>query len=139
MNKSKKQKDESKTNTINKNKVILLILICMLILVFVMIIKVNSKVGKQGKVKNENQTTVSAKSKPKVEMDWKLTLANSENKLPDNYNITLESIDEYRKFDSRAITYLQNMINDMRKQNVGGIWVQSSLIKIEIEKYQEWG
>lgn len=122
---------EKKKKRINKNKLIVLILIVMLILVFAMIIKISSKVGDKHILKQEKQVTDSAKSKQNIELDWKLILVNFENKLPDNYNTTLESIDEYRKFDSRAIGYLQDMINDMRTQNVGGIWVQSSYRSVE--------
>ena len=60
------------------------------------------------------------------DLDWNLILVNSDNKMPDNYEIDLESIDQYRKFDSRAILYLNRMINDMKKSGINGIWVQSA-------------
>jgi len=59
-------------------------------------------------------------------LDWNLVLVNSNNKVPDNYEVNLESIDQYRKFDSRAILYLNRMINDMKKSGINGIWVQSA-------------
>lgn len=118
---------------INKNKLILLILVVLLIIVVAMIIKVTNKIKKQNNIastviKNEiigkNGKTISS-------LGWELMLVNPENKLPDNYQINLVSIDEYRKFDSRAIQYLKNMIDDMRREQVGGIWVQSSYRSIE--------
>lgn len=46
----------------------------------------------------------------------------------------LASIDQYRKFDSRAIKYLQDMIEDMREDGVRNIWVQSSYRSVEEQR-----
>ena len=68
--------------------------------------------------------------------------------MPANYEIKLSSIDKYRKFDSRAIKYLEDMIEDMREDGVRNIWVQSSYRSVEeqtkvynnkIESYKEQG
>ena len=83
-----------------------------------------------------------------VKLDWKLTLINQNNKFPEDYNISLESIDEYRKFDSRAIKYLMKMLNDMKDNGITNIWVQSSYRSVEyqqkiytnqIEQYKKQG
>ena len=60
------------------------------------------------------------------ELDWKLTLANSDNPIPEDYEVNLVSIDEYREFDSRAIKNLQNMLNGLRKDGITDVWVQSA-------------
>ena len=122
-----------KKRKISKNKLILVSLVVLLIIVCAMIIKVGSRVKKQNTTAStiiKNEINVK-NSKTNSNLDWKLILVNSENKLPDNYQISLESIDEYRKFDSRAIQYLKSMIDDMRRQQVGSIWVQSSYRSIE--------
>ncbi len=118
---------------INHNKLTLVILVILLITVLGMIIKISAKIKKQDNIaKTEIKNEISGKkAKTSSELDWQLMLVNPENKLPDNYEITLENIDEYRKFDSRAIQYLKNMIDDMRKQQAGGIWVQSSYRSVE--------
>ena len=66
-----------------------------------------------------------------VKIDWNLTLVNSENKVPDNYIVSLENIDQYRKFDSRAIDFLNKMLSDMKKDGIKDIWVQSAYRSIE--------
>lgn len=64
-------------------------------------------------------------------LEWNLTLVNSENKLPDDYIIELANIDKYRQFDSRAITYLRDMMATMKKDGIKDIWIQSSYRSIE--------
>lgn len=63
--------------------------------------------------------------------DWKLIIANRDNTLPDDFNVELSNIDKIRKFDSRAISFLDNMINDMQKDGITNIWVQSAFRSIE--------
>lgn len=58
--------------------------------------------------------------------DWKLTLVNHDNKLPEDYEIELENIDNLRKFDSRAIDELKEMIEAARHAGITNIWVQSA-------------
>ena len=53
--------------------------------------------------------------KPKKELPWELTLANADNKIPEDYKFELENIDSSRQFDSRAIEYLREMMKDIRK------------------------
>lgn len=65
------------------------------------------------------------------ELGWELTLVNSNNPISDNYELTLVSIDEYRKFDSRAIKKLQNMLNDIWKNGITNIWVQSAYRSVD--------
>lgn len=58
--------------------------------------------------------------------DWKLTLVNHDHKLPENYEMKLEDIDNLRKFDSRAIKELKEMIEAVRHAGITNIWVQSA-------------
>ena len=76
--------------------------------------------------------------------DWRITLVNKDNLLPENYQITLADIDDERKFDSRAINYLNDMLEDMKNDVKDDFWVQSAYRdpeyqeKIFNEKKQEY-
>ncbi len=63
--------------------------------------------------------------------EWNLKLVNYENSLPNNFVPELSSIDNIRKFDTRAIGKLKEMITEMKKDNITEIWVQSSYRSIE--------
>lgn len=81
-----------------------------------------------------NQNTVSQVSEPKKEKvidDWRLVLVNYDNPLPENFEVSLTDIDQYRQFDSRAIGYLNKMIEDMKKDGITAIWVQSGYRSID--------
>ena len=67
----------------------------------------------------------------KVELDWNLLLVNTNNKMPDGYNVQLQSIDQYRSFDIRAVEHLTQMINAIRYAGISNIWIQSAYRKPE--------
>lgn len=69
--------------------------------------------------------------KEKQISDWQLTLVNYENTMEENYKVELSSIDNIRKFDSRAIGDLNQMILDMKKIGLKNIWIQSAYRTIE--------
>lgn len=83
--------------------------------------------------KNEEQNAEKNEEdeKKEVELDWSLLLVNTYNKMPDGYNVQLESIDQYRSFDIRAIQHLTQMINDIRYAGISNIWIQSAYRKPE--------
>lgn len=64
-------------------------------------------------------------------MDWELTLVNYENQMTEDFEVELSNIDSIRKFDSRAINNLNQMILDMKKQGLRNIWIQSAYRTIE--------
>lgn len=66
--------------------------------------------------------------------DWRLTLVNYENKLPDDFKIELSNIDSTRQFDKRAIGELIQMLQDLKKNGIYNVWPQSAYRSIE---YQE--
>lgn len=66
--------------------------------------------------------------------DWRLILVNYENKLPEDFEIELSNIDSVRKFDKRAIGELIQMLQDLKKNGVYNVWVQSAYRSIN---YQE--
>ena len=66
--------------------------------------------------------------------DWRLKLANYDNILPEDFEIELSNIDENRQFDSRAIKYLNTMLDDMRKDGITNIWVQSAYRSVKSQR-----
>ena len=66
--------------------------------------------------------------------DWRLTLANYENILPDDFQVEVEEIADDRLFDARAIDDLKKMINAMGRDGIANIWVQSAYRSVERQK-----
>ena len=66
--------------------------------------------------------------------DWRIRLANYDNLLPEDFEVELANIDETRQFDARAIDYLTDMLNDMRKDGIVNIWVQSAYRSVARQK-----
>lgn len=83
-----------------------------------------------------NEVTIPISSQPKEYeiTDWRLTLVNSDNVLPEDFEVELADIDEDRQFDSRAIKELNKMMNDMRKAGITNVWVQSSYRSVKKQK-----
>ncbi len=130
-----------KFKIVDKNRFIYAILaILILIIIILSIILINSNKKEENKEQysenTENNTIQNEElnNSPKEITDWKLILVNIDNAIPDDYNMELVDIDEYRKFDSRAIDALKEMIEAERKSGASGIWVQSAYRSIE---YQE--
>lgn len=69
--------------------------------------------------------------KEKEITDWQLTLVNYENPITEDFEVELSNIDQTRKFDSRAIDNLNQMILDMKKEGLKNIWIQSAYRTIE--------
>ena len=82
---------------------------------------IENPVQEQSKVKNEIA-------------DWRLTLANYENILPDDFQVEVEEIADDRLFDARAIDDLKKMINAMGRDGIANIWVQSAYRSVERQK-----
>lgn len=84
----------------------------------------------QGQSSNQNQ-----EQKPENEItDWRLTLANYENLLPENFTVKVENIDKTRQFDARAIDELNDMMNQMKKDGITNIWIQSAYRSVARQK-----
>lgn len=69
-----------------------------------------------------------------VTTDWRIRLANYDHILPEDFEVELADIDSTRQFDARAIKYLKDMINDMKKDGHTSIWVQSSYRSVARQK-----
>lgn len=68
------------------------------------------------------------------ELGWELTLANSNNKISENYKIELQAIDQYRQIDARIYKYYENMINEILGDGITNIWPQSAYRSLEYQK-----
>ena len=95
--------------------------------------------SKENNIINENTVTkvkeVNKEPKEIKEIeDWKLVLVNYENILPEDFDIELENIDEYRKFDKRAIGYLFDIQKAMKQAGIYNVWVQSSYRSVARQK-----
>lgn len=124
---------------LNKKKVaILLIIVLVVTILLIQLLKKEDTVKTSSEDKVEE--TISnideePKEKTKKEItDWRLKLANSENILPKDFKPELANIDKTRQFDARAIKYLNNMMNDMKKSGISNVWVQSAYRSIERQK-----
>ena len=136
----KVNKKNAKKRKINKRKVAVLILI-VAIIVF-MITRKKHKNTTVETVTNQVEQTSSKEDSSEQEQkpiekeitDWRLTLANYENLLPENFTVKVENIDKTRQFDARAIDDLNNMMNAMKKDGITNIWVQSAYRSVARQK-----
>lgn len=85
---------------------------------------------------NNNLTNTANSSEKNNDIldDWRIRLANANNILPDDFSVELADIDEIRQFDKRAIKELNSMVNDMRKDGISNIWVQSAYRSVARQK-----
>ncbi len=85
-----------------------------------------------------NTSTNSTQTTNKVEItDWKLRLANYDNLLPEDFEVELANIDnskDPKQFDARAVKYLKDMINAMKKDGNTKIWCQSTFRSVKRQK-----
>jgi len=132
---------------LNKKKVVAVIGIFLLLIIF--IVKVTKKDETVETSSEDNNTPVSVANEttenqiqpeePEVKVkkeitDWNLRLANYENILPEDFEVEVADIDDTRQFDARAIKYLKQMMNDMGKDGITNIWVQSAYRSVERQK-----
>lgn len=150
-----KEKRYNKKKKLNKRKIAIVILI--IIIVIIVIVRksrnkttvetttnqVEQTASKQeeNKIEEEQEKEQSQSSnqnqeqKPENEItDWRLTLANYENLLPENFTVKVENIDKTRQFDARAIDELNDMMNQMKKDGITNIWIQSAYRSVARQK-----
>ena len=145
--------NQPKTNIkrkLNKKKVLLVFIIFMLLVVGILKITkknnteqtssdVNEKISVANEEKTPNEVIEENEDTPqqkvKIEItDWRLTLANYENVLPEDFEVEVANIDDTRQFDARAIDDLKKMINAMGKDGISNIWVQSAYRSVARQK-----
>ena len=132
---------------LNKKKVAGTIIIFLLIIIFIgkitkkeeTIVTSSDENNAPVTVANETTENQNQPEEPEVNTkkeitDWNLRLANYDNILPDDFEVGWANIDETKQFDARAIKYLNKMMNDIRKDGISNIWVQSAYRSIERQK-----
>ena len=96
----------------------------------------------------ETEEKIPSEESQKKLQDWKLMLVNYENEMPKDYVPQLSVLEDDKKFDSRAISSLIKMMEDMQSAGITKIWAQSTyrdptkqdkLIKESIQEYLEQG
>ena len=137
------QNKRAKKRKLNKKKVAAVII---LFIIIVLLIRKGTKHNKTVETATQtNSNTVNSDNKitedvhsnttennqsvetPKKKIDdWRLTLANYDNLLPEDFTVKVSNIDKTRQFDSRAIDELNDMMNAMKKDGVTNVWVQSA-------------
>ena len=145
------QNSRTKKRKLNKKKVVLVIV---LFIIIILLIRKGTKKGKaietatktnlenvnnietvqQNDVENNQTSDQSAESSKKEIDDWRLTLANYENLLPENFTVKVSDIDKTRQFDSRAIGELNDMMNAMKKDGITNVWIQSAYRSVSRQK-----
>ena len=162
-NKNRKHRKKAKRMEepkLNKKKVFMVIAIPILIIIFINSKKAkNIEVSGKGTDIKESQSTVetnihndttnssilttntstsSTQTTNKVEItDWRLRLANYDNLLPEDFEVELANIDnskDPKQFDARAVKYLRDMINAMKKAGNTSIWCQSTYRSVKRQK-----
>lgn len=132
---------------LNKKKVLSTFIIFVLLIVgFVKATKrdkieqTSSEANEQTSIANEvNRVPEESESVPETKIkkeitDWRLTLVNYENILPEDFEVEVADIDDTRQFDARAIKELKKMINDMGHDGISNIWIQSAYRSVARQK-----
>ena len=130
---------------LNKKKVAITIAIFVLLIIWIVKITTKDEVIETSipdKNTKTNETAIANNEPPQEEQtpvkkeitDWNLKLANYENVLPENFTVEVEELSDDKYFDARAIKYLKQMINDMMKDGIKDIWVQSAYRSVERQK-----
>lgn len=148
---AKRVKSNNKKRKLNKKKVAITCAILLIILILIVKIAKHDKTVEtstdgnpvetndfgelQANTVDNNQTQEQSEEKTKKEItDWRLTLANYENLLPEDFTVEVANIDDTRQFDARAIGELNDMMNDMKKAGITNIWVQSAYRSVARQK-----
>lgn len=100
--------------------------IVIILIIFILCIKCyekNKSIETLEKIEENKENTISTQNEiinEQIDIDnyinqWELLLVNSENKIPEDYNIELEKIEANQYVDTRIAKDLRNMLNDARK------------------------
>ena len=143
---ARKESNKIKKKKLNKKKIAVVIALLLLIIILVMKIAKHDKTVEtftEGNSVESNLTStvdnIQTQEEPeeKIEKeitDWRLTLANYENLLPEDFTVEVANIDSARQFDVRAIGELNDMLNAMKKAGITNIWVQSAYRSVARQK-----
>lgn len=80
--------------------------------------------------------------------DWNLKVINKYNQVQDGFYPQLAKYDKNIQFDERAMPYLKDMVNEMLKDGIKSIWIQSAyrsyekqetLFNNKVQEYKKQG
>lgn len=135
---------QNRKRRLNKKRVALVAIVFLLLIIF--IVKITKRDAKETSTTDENISLANTTTDNQVQeqqpeekikkeiTDWRLTLANYENMLPEDFTVEVANIDETRQFDARAIQYLKQMMSDMSKDGIRNVWVQSAYRSVQRQK-----
>lgn len=142
----KKENNKIKKRKLNKKKVIITFTLPFIVtLLIIKLTKHNNNVETftektekdvvtYSSINNTNEQDETQEKVKKHITDWKLTLANYENILPEDFSVEVANIDNTRQFDARAIGELNDMMDDMKKDGINNIWIQSAYRSVARQK-----
>lgn len=89
--------------------------------------------------KNETNSIMVVEENPKPETngkitDWNLILVNKNNKIPENFNVELEEVEDGHFVDKRIAEFLKLMLSDARKEGLRPIICSSYRTQEKQEK-----
>lgn len=113
--------------------VIIFGIICGILISFQDVQSAENEFTKENIIKKVKEVDKTPKEVKQID-DWRLVLVNYENVLPEDFEVELSSIDEYRQFDKRAIDYLFEMQRAMKKSGIYNVWIQSSYRSVARQK-----
>lgn len=120
---------------------VILLALAFAVVKFIPMSKYENDISNANTTNNElenNQTSIVVlnenEKKEKEITDWRLVLVNYENQIPADFEIDLANIDNTRKFDSRAIEFLNQMMKKMKQDGIRGVWVQSAYRSVEYQQ-----
>lgn len=115
---------------INK-QIIIIVLILMILLLFISFsirLILNNKETELKSVEtlytpqeNISQNEVQKEEIQVSSTDWNLILVNKNNKIPEEYNVELQEVEDNHMVDKRIVDNLKNMLQDARKQGLDPI------------------
>lgn len=141
---------------------IIIMLIIMVILVFIIIGVVSLFAKKEeehiklaNQIVQEQTPEPTASAIPVVSItaitqveDWNLKVINKYNQVEDGFQPQLVKYDKNIQFDKRAMPYLKNMVDKMRREGINTVWIQSAyrsydkqktLFNNKVEEYKREG
>lgn len=96
--------------------------------------EIEKSVAEQNMVPKQISSIKEMQKTPTQITDWRLTLVNFENSLPEDFQIELANIDHIRQFDARAIEPLNQMLEALKESGISNVWVQSAYRSVEHQK-----
>lgn len=129
--------------------------VSILLIVIIMIILLTNKKEKQEEtvetfLSGTDNVIVVETKKPEIDSrttDWNLILVNKENRIPEDYQVELQTVEGKHKVDTRIVEPLTQMLTDVRKEGLQPYicssyrtnQTQTTLFNKKVKQYQRLG